>query len=147
VYFAVEGSGNGDAHDILAVPLAGGAPKVLATGQQRTLDIAAHGGDLFWVNQMSAESVVRFPLPDGPAQVVVRDRSEIDEIALDGRHVYWRDHAGHQYYVSRTSRQGGAVEVLVRASSWGRGIAVNDTHVYWVTCETPSTGALWRLPK
>jgi len=75
--------------DVLAVPLAGGAPRVLARGQKNTRGIAVDARQVVWIADGGLVSVAR---AGGPTRVVVPS-DHVARFAMAGANVLWISNA------------------------------------------------------
>jgi hypothetical protein len=77
---------------VAAVPIGGGTPTLLASGQNGPDAIAVDGTDLYWVNVGSTGndgSVMKLPIAGGDAITLASQQAQPTSIAVDDTSVYW----------------------------------------------------------
>lgn len=120
------------------IPVAGGAPTVIASDQGTPWAITAASGSLFWVNR-DANQVMTSDLEGSSVSPVTEDASGPDGIAVAGSKVYWITSSGDR--IDRMVVTGGEVEPVAEGASYGQGIAVDSANIYWF-----AGASLMRLP-
>jgi hypothetical protein len=121
---------------VLAVPEAGGAPRVLASGARDPVCVAADGRQVYW-----ADGAALFRVPrEGGRRTLLLANAGCRALALDATHVYCLGDG-----ISRVPKAGGAGEVLVHGDAYEAALAVGPTAVYYdglldVRRSAPRTG-------
>lgn len=135
--FWLELDRDADLSTLRRIPLTGGTPEVLATGDGFE-ELALGQGDVY-ITDWGAKTVVRVPLAGGPAVTVATQQGLPDEITVDGTHVYW---AGFVGTVSRAPLAGGSPTLLTPSSfpHSPRGLAVDVNSLFVGTFD----GSIWR---
>jgi hypothetical protein len=119
-----------DAAEIVRVPLAGGDPVVLVTGQGEVPDVVADAINIYWTS--SDGTVKKMPASGGQLTVIAAGLNTPGDLAVDATSVYWGD--GSTGAVMKALIAGGAPTTLVpgTATEAGAGaIAVDSSNVYW----------------
>jgi hypothetical protein len=136
-------------HSIEAVPIAGGAPTVVAAGFARpgslasngrwvvVVDVDADGGGL-----THASTVVVVSATGGAHKLLGRAEGEVNRLALDDANVYWADRLEGTIVAVPVS--GGAPRVLASDRGLPGDIALDGDDLYWVEKRSES---LWTMPK
>jgi hypothetical protein len=115
-----------------------GSIEVLASGQPRTLSIAADGVNVYWT---TSDSVIGMPLADGPPVVLATGQLVPHGLAVDGTSVYWSNTDGS---VMKAPIAGGPWTLLATGTAYevpsggARTLGLDATRVYWTN---PGTGA------
>ena len=99
--------------ETMTVPIAGGAPTILATAQKHTVGLSVAGPTIFWANAGTPSlggpgndgSIVSVPLAGGTPTVLAEGQSTPVAIAADDNNVYWTT-AGVQSGVTTTTPNG-----------------------------------------
>jgi hypothetical protein len=116
------------AGDVRAVPLRGGPPTLLATGQLAPGAIAAGGGQVVW---LTADGVIAtVPAAGGAVVTLYAAGRQLASLALDADRAYVTDAGAGQ--VLSLPRQGGAPTTLATGLARPYGVAVDDG--VYVTC-------------
>ena len=76
----------------MSVPLDGGSPVVLASGQRGAEGIAVDPDNLYWVTAI-AGTLMKLPLGSGPPVTLMNDQSGSEFIALAASGIYWTSDA------------------------------------------------------
>lgn len=130
------------------VPLAGGAPAVVASGLAKPGTIAADATWLFVVDVEAARglthasSVVRVPAGGGERLVLGRSDGEITNVVLDDAAVYWADCL--EGTIVAAPKAGGPSRVLASDRGLPGELAADANALYWVEKRSES---LWTMPK
>jgi hypothetical protein len=137
---------------IMAAPIEGGAPVVLATGQVGAWGIAVSGGDLYWTRSIpfavDAGTVQRMPLDGGTPETIASSQANPQDIATDGVRVYWADvnaigpNGPLPGAIVSAPLDGGAPTTLASGQTQPLGVAVHGGSLYWVTSESLMAVAL-----
>ncbi len=137
-------------HTVNAIPLGGGAPVTLATGQHNPWELTVVGGRLFWTNQGGIDdgSVFSLALPDGAPQPLSTPRTGAYALAVDAANVYFTLINGTNDTVYKVPRSGGTTVPLAMAQQRPQSIVVDATNVYWVNyvASGEMTGTVMKLP-
>lgn len=142
VYFTARGTQDVRNGTVVRVPLAGGAPEVVAGGIGSPMQLALDDTYLY-VSQLGDRhtgypdsALLRIPKSGGgPAVVLAADRGPVSGVAADGASVFWattglrRGEGG----VYRIDRGGGSIQVLADHQKGPNGLAIDETNVYWTT--------------
>jgi hypothetical protein len=135
---------------LLRMPLAGGAPTTLATGQANIGAIAVDAANVYWANTGKAENdyadgaISKLPLSGGTPVTLASAQSWPAALAVDATNLYWAN-AGADAYggtggaLMRMPLAGGPPEVIASGSIVA--VAVDETSVYWASS---SDGSIMR---
>ena len=138
------------AGEIFSVPLAGGTTQTLTTNQGAPRFMTADLNHVYWVSQSGDVTdaggfpvISRIGKSGGSAEIVAlsSDTGGYD-IDMDTTHVYWTNFSTGE--VLRVSLQDSGIETLADGQGWPRGIALDDTSVYWAAQDD---GRIMRLAK
>ena len=110
---------------VMAMPLSGGAPMLLASSPGGNSLVRSDGANVFWTSQAQG-TVSRVAIGGGPVATLAMGESAPLGIALDASNVYFTSAMG-TYSVPKL---GGAVTEISGGS--GGGIVSDGTNVYWV---------------
>jgi hypothetical protein len=80
----------------MKVPLAGGTPTTLASGQMMPLDLAVDATSVYWTDSTGG-TVMKVPLAGGTPTTLASGQSSPDYIAVDGTSVYWTNDADYDF--------------------------------------------------
>lgn len=124
-----------DAGRVLRVPKAGGELSAIAEGQANPAGLARLGSALFWVTTFGPE-VVRLDPGGRPKAITIEPEGQIGAtfLAVDASGAYWSQalkKTAIEGWVKRVDTAGGVPGQLTPKLVEPRGIAVDDTHVYF----------------
>ncbi len=131
---------------VSTVPITGGSPVVLASGQNYARGIAVDGTNIYWANHAmrpSVGTIMSMPLSGGSPVVLASDPNAPNDVAVDAANVYWTDDGGAVQSVPLT---GGNPTTLATSPSQAYAIAVDSTSVYWTVNSPTSQGNLMQVP-
>jgi sugar lactone lactonase YvrE len=140
------------------MPLAGGAPVLLADQQSLPHGLAVDGSFIYWLN--TDGSVMKAPIAGGAwtelatGPVAQLFQSGDRGLALDADNVYWVNAATGQSdgQVLKVAKKGGKVTVLVSGEFHPVAVAVDSVNVYYTTLgwgprDAPTaTGRVLKVP-
>jgi hypothetical protein len=131
--------------EVMRVPLAGGKPEKLATGDRtaKLLFIAADAKNVYFPE---AGRIVRVPVAGGAptelAKVVYAWAA-----ASDGTHLYWADSPGdNQGMIRRAPIAGGAPDTLASGFSYPVSMSLDAKSVYFINYDAED-GVVYRVAK
>jgi hypothetical protein len=107
----------------MKVPIAGGAPTVLASGQSSPTGIAVDGTDVYWTTAAVGNGVMKVAKGGGVPMVVAAEPGST--VVVDATSVYWSGPAG----VMKVDKGGGTPTSLLSPFA-GFG-ALDGTSIYW----------------
>ncbi len=123
---------------VQSVSLNGGTPRILVTGNDQTIAIAANATDIFWIEHVCCEGdlpsrINRIPKGGGTPTVVTDGMYEARTLSLDSTTVYWGE--GRFYFLGRIAKasiSGGPPTTVL--SGIGKGtsapFAIGDTGIF-----------------
>jgi hypothetical protein len=127
---------------VMAMPLDGGFPVVLAPSQRRPWGIAVDASYVYWVNFTNPGSVWKVAKGGGEPVALAAPQTFPIGITVDATSVYWTNNDIADGGVMKVGIDGGDPVVLAPASG-PLGVAVDATNVYWAE---PGRGAVMRVP-
>lgn len=92
---------------VQSVSLNGGTPRVLVTGNNQTIAIAANATDIFWIEHVCCAGdlpsrINKVPKDGGPPTLVTEGMYEARTLSLDSTTVYWGE--GRHLFVGRIAK-------------------------------------------
>src|SRR6185369_10792454 len=135
-----------DQTSVVAIPLQGGAPVSLASGQGLPTSLALEGEALYFTN-FTEGTVKRVPVEGGTPTVLVSGQSYPQFVALAGGNVYWVTSSGDPDTVSVVPEAGGEPVVLYASSNAIGSIAADASGAYFTVAgdpDSPDAGILVR---
>jgi hypothetical protein len=132
VYWTETGAGN-----VTKVPIAGGTPIPIATGQFKPLHVAVDASNVYWTNNLGA-AVMAAPVAGGSPSVFA-DAVSPTHVVLDTDTVYWDDSNG---VVWSQKKAGGSPVVVFSNGNGISSLAVSATYVY-----ASAGSAIYLIPK
>jgi hypothetical protein len=127
-YWANTGKGS-----IMKVPIAGGTPTLLATGQKGLESMAVDRTHLYWTDRatnMGDGTVMKLPLAGGAPVQLVGGQQYPSSIAVDATHVYWSNY--NSGAILRAPLAGGEPEELVtEVDAHPKDLKIDATRAYW----------------
>jgi hypothetical protein len=121
--------------DVVSLPLSGGAPTTIASGQTAPWGVVADATRVYWVNYTDPGTVMSAPLSpgEGGGPVTIASGQKYPRsIAVDGTHVYWSN-ASPTGSIVRAPLMGGAKTTIATGQGTPDKIALDSTNVYWTT--------------
>jgi hypothetical protein len=139
-----------DGTAVMAVPVGGGGPTTLASGQDESFALALDETNVYW---LTLTAVVKVQRSGGMPATLASSLVHPWGIAVDGHNVYWTadgDAASDSVdgTVLKIPVDGGAVTTLATGQDNPWGIAVDANSVYWANGGTPNgapNGAIMKL--
>ncbi len=125
---------------------------IASSGKDSISVLAVDSANAYW---LSLGAILKAPLTGGPVTTLIDDVGvgNVWGLASDGSHLYFTDRNNFRSddantgAVRRVAVDGGRVETVaanLRGRPWG--IALDDTHVYWVI-NAERGGGIMRIPK
>src|SRR5262249_41684158 len=114
---------------IVELPLDGGTPVTLASAQGASYGVALDSDNVYWAvsDALNDGAVMKAPLRGDPTTTVAVT-PEPDQVATDGRDVYWTEVADRA--IAMAPIDGGAVTTIASAHI-PTSIALDGQSVYW----------------
>jgi hypothetical protein len=147
VYWTEISAGN-----VMSVPIGGGTPTTLASGEIRPTAIAVDTTSAYWIvmgeeNALSIGSIMKVPLSGGEAITLASEQVyPSSNIVVDGTKVYWAQGAAVAALMSEPLDGGIAITLVAGAQVTGiANIAVDSTSIYW-TEGTVTNGFVMKAP-
>jgi hypothetical protein len=139
--------------EVLKLGLAGARPVVVADGLSSPRAIATDGKWVFVVDVdagssglLAESAILRVPAREQSSGArpspVARSKSEIANVALDGRFVYWADRFDGT--IVAAPEEGGEPRVLATSRQLSGDVIADGVALYWVE---ERSNSLWTLPK
>lgn len=120
---------------LMRAPLAGGTPTPLATALLAPRDLVLVGSNVIYAD---VNVILSMPKAGGSSDKIAD--ALVDRMATDGSAVYWVSNVEKR--VASVPVTGGAIHVYAKDEGSPDGVAVDDTHVYWI-----NDGGLYRAAK
>jgi hypothetical protein len=117
-----------DLGTIESVPVAGGAPVILATKQSDPMGIAVAGGIVYWANE-NGGTIMKVPVTGGTPVTVASGQGAPFEVAVDATNVYWTNVTAPAGVWSVPIAGGKPPTQLASTTAWG--LTVRGGTVYY----------------
>jgi hypothetical protein len=160
-YWVDDGAGNG-AGTVSKVSLDGGAPILLASGQDSPVSLAVDATNVYWANRVIGGAIMQASKVDGSNPIVLHaDGGDYPySLTIDSQNVYWTSNntpSGQlgSGSVNLVPIDGGLVQTLTSAGE-PSSVAVDANNIYfgdfgaWSCCNFSALdgiGNIWKLPK
>ncbi len=141
-----------DAGAVLAVPMAGGTPVTIASGQRTPLSVVACGDALYWVNYRD-NTVMRGALDAGSGVAIVGNQKAPFQITCDESKLYWLNSGlsanGADGELWQAKLDGSEAAVMVQGISLAWALSIDEVYVYYIAqgTQTRIAGEIWRIRK
>ncbi|HEX8794475.1 MAG TPA: Ig-like domain-containing protein [Polyangiaceae bacterium] len=138
------------------VPVGGGTPTLLATGNTTQSGLALAAGTLYWKDCVIGSPlscvIKALPTTGGTPRLVATDNTDYQsQLAVDDEYVYWTDwdpvnpEGGYgPGTIQRAPIAGGPAVVLSQSENLPQGIAVDRQYVFWANYTLSGPGSLRR---
>ncbi|APR77945.1 Putative serine/threonine-protein kinase pknH [Minicystis rosea] len=106
IYFGSKpkpGDCGGNDYVVSRIPLAGGEPEPLATGQSEPAHLAVDKAFVYWTNTGNG-TVMKVPLEGGDPVVLAMEQDTPFDIAVDDNYVYWTNRSSSHGAVMRVQK-------------------------------------------
>jgi hypothetical protein len=110
---------------VTKMPVAGGPPVDVATGQAKPLHLAVDASNVYWTNNLGG-ALMSAPVAGGPP-VVFAPATSPEFIAIDADAVYWTD---GDWTVWTQQKSAGSPNMIATHSSGVTSLAVSAAYVY-----------------
>ena len=144
VYWLDEGTYGGMDGAVKKVPICGGAVVTLVASLPSPGAMATDATDVYWANGTGAARALLKVAKTGGAVTTLTTEADATALAVGGGYAYWAS-LNAMGILFRVPIAGGAPEVLVPGSSFGGGVFLDGSSVYF-TNEAYTTGAVLSAP-
>ena len=130
--------------DVKKVPLDGGSPTTLASGQSGALGIAANGTNVYWTDESEKGSFPNYTLTgtvnkaatDGSALTTLASgQGNPNSVVVDATNIYWANGGSVMCdcgSIMKSALDGSSTTTLVSGRNLPTSIAVDADSIYWV---------------
>lgn len=130
--------------ELQAIPIAGGAPIVLASGPGTYGQLALSGDAVIFaranVGGPDPNDIVSVPLAGGPVTTLASDPESPQALVIDDDDVYWTNTA---YEIMRAELGGGPATKIATQSDTPMALIVDQANLFW----TDTSGQVFRMTK
>jgi hypothetical protein len=126
----------------MKVPIGGGEPTRLASGQEDPRGIMVDDGTLYWAT-MKGGTVVTMPTSGGDATVLADGQHSAYGLVIDESYVYWTVNKD-QGAIAKVPRNGGATKTVAFGLNRPSIVAVSATALYY---SEERAGTVATIPK
>ncbi len=137
-------SGVSCASYVMSVPLGGGTPTTIASGQN-FVGLALDTTSVYWAIGGSNGAIMTAPLAGGTENVVVSGVNYAGVIAVDSANVYWSSGTGSSGAVVTAPLTGGAATTLASGQEIGT-LTVDSASVYLTNSAGSGMGGVNKVP-
>lgn len=113
----------------------------LASSQPVPTELVVVKGYVYWVNT-EGKSVMRVALKGGTPEEFVKGQTYCNTLTYDAKYLYWSSLTGKLW---KAAFDNPVPEVVVNRKQLPDGLAVDDTHLYWV--DSAQRGFVYRMLK
>ncbi len=118
---------------IRRVPIAGGTTTSVSVPWGLPFNLVAMTTDLYWIDTNVGPSQILEADPALAASKVMADTDDARGLAADSTYLYWTENPSGKGVLRRMLRTGGCIETLVAGTETFGSVAVDATHIYWLT--------------